>query len=131
MNHKNTDCDILIVDDNQQCRNLMKSSLYASGITVDCASSGDEALRKMAEKAFSFLITDYNMPGMDGLELARKARAIAPDINIILVTGDISPEIPRLAHRAGICRIFCKPFSVSDILACIKKARNAMEATGF
>ena len=131
MNHKNTDCHILIVDDNEQCQNLMKSSLYSSGITVYCASSGDEALRKMAEKTFSFLITDYNMPGMNGLELARAARAIAPDLNIILVTGDISPDIPRLAHRAGICRIFSKPISVSDILACIKKARNAMKATCF
>lgn len=121
---------ILIVDDDEQCQTLMKSSLHSSGITADCASSGDEALRKMAEKAFSYMITDYNMPGMNGLELARKARAIAPDLSIILVTGEISPEIPRLAYMAGICRIFCKPFRVHDIIGCIEKSRNALKAAG-
>lgn len=124
--------EILIVDDNEQCQDLMKSSFHSSGIRVDCASNGDEALRKVIENAsFSFMITDYNMPGMNGLELARKARAIAPDLYIILVTGDISPEIPRLAYRAGISRIFCKPCSISDVLACIKKAGNALKSTSL
>lgn len=120
MNLEDANSGILIVDDDEQCLGLIRSFLHCHGINTGCASSGAEALAMMKERAFAVMITDFNMPGMDGLELARKALALAPDMPIILVTGDTSPEIPYLAMEAGIIRTFRKPFIVEEILAFIE-----------
>jgi CheY-like chemotaxis protein len=74
----------------------------------------------LAKKAFQLMITDYNMPGLNGLELAPKALAIAPNMPIIMCTGAISAEIPRLAEAAGITSVLGKPFSPGKMLRLIK-----------
>jgi CheY-like chemotaxis protein len=55
------------------------------------------------------MVTDLNMRGMDGYALSRQARKLCPELRIILVTGEISPDISLLAARAGISRVIGKP----------------------
>ena len=108
---------VLIVDDDQRILELATFFLTREGVEVHCAADGEEALSKIRERTFAMMITDLNMPGMDGLELARKAREIAPDMPIAMSTGHKSPKICRLAKEAGIVEVFAKPLNFEKIVA--------------
>jgi two-component system cell cycle response regulator CpdR len=114
------DSGILFVDDDSDLLRLATAVFECRGMAIHCAASGEEALRKIGERSFCLMVTDLNMPGLDGFELARKAREIAPDMAIVMGTGDTSPEIPRLAAEAGIARVFSKPFHLAKVLAMVK-----------
>ena len=111
---------ILIVDDDRYNLEQVRSIFEHEGVEVHCAASGEEALWKMAERSFTLMITDLNMPGMNGFELARAARTIAPQMPIVMSTGDISPDIPRLAMEAGIDLVVGKPFPPEEVLAMVR-----------
>ena len=98
---------------------LVKYILEEAGMEVNCAKSGEDALAKLESSAFYLMITDLNMSGLNGLELSLKASEIAPHMPVILMSGDIKPEIPRLAAKAGIVKILAKPFSPDEILEAV------------
>jgi CheY-like chemotaxis protein len=112
--------DILVVDDDRQILELVKRILESEGIVAHCAASGEEALEKMKERTFSLMITDLNMPGLDGLELSRIGLGIAPQMPIIMDTGRISPKIIRLAKEIGITKVLAKPFLPNVLLDTIR-----------
>jgi DNA-binding response OmpR family regulator len=113
---------ILVVDDDNVCRELVKQILEQEGMMVHCVASGEEALGEMSERTFLLMITDLNMPGLDGFELARKARGMASRMPIVMSTGDLSPEIPQLALEAGIEKLLVKPFSSAEMVAVVMEA---------
>lgn len=113
--------DILVVDDDNIMLELVKRILEREGIVVHCAASGEEALEQIKVKTFSLMITDLNMPGLDGLELARKGLEIAPQMPIIMDTGDISPETIRQAKEIGISKVLAKPFLLKELLETIRE----------
>jgi CheY-like chemotaxis protein len=107
--------NILIVDDDEYYLRLVASIFGHNGIHICYAMSGEEAVGILKENCFSTMITDLNMPGMDGFELAMIAKELSPDIEIVLITGDISPHLSRLAAQAGISRVVTKPCEVEQI----------------
>jgi DNA-binding response OmpR family regulator len=126
--------DILVVDDDRVILEAVKRILEREGIVAHCVASGEEALEKIKERTFSLMITDLNMPGLDGLELARKGLEIAPQMPIIMDTGRISPKIIRLAREIGISKVLAKPFLVKELLETIRevmgKRREWAASTG-
>lgn len=112
---------ILVVDDDRINLDLIKHLLEQEGIKVQCAECGEEAIRKMKERAFLLMITDLNMPGINGFELAREARIIAPNMPIIMSTGEMSPQIEHLAVEAGIAMVLAKPFRANEMLDLVGK----------
>ena len=108
--------DILVVDDDRIVLGLVKRILEREGFVAHCVESGEEALEQIKEKTFSLMITDLNMPGLDGLELARKGLEIAPQMPIIMDTGRISPKIIRQANEIGIAKVLAKPFLLKELL---------------
>jgi CheY-like chemotaxis protein len=120
--------EILIVDDDRDYLGLVGNLLRQEGMNVCCVSSGEEGLARLKEGVFSLMITDYNMPGLNGIELARKAVEIVPQMPIIMSTGDMSPEISRLAEEVGIVAVLDKPFYPHDILELIKDASERSAA---
>ncbi len=112
--------DIMVVDDDQGNLDLVRRILECAGLKAYCVASGEEALRELYEKTFLLMITDLNMPGMNGFELSRKAREIAPDMAIIMNTGEYSSKISQLAMEAGILRIIAKPFHPDKMLEIVK-----------
>ena len=112
--------DILVVDDDKMILELIGCILKREGIVALCVSSGEEALEKIKEKTFSLMITDLNMPGLDGLELSRQGLEIAPQMPIIMNTGGISAKIIRLAKEIGISKVLAKPFLPKDMLETIR-----------
>ena len=107
--------NILIVDDDKYYLRLIASIFGHDAIHVSYEISGEEAVGILKESRFSTMITDLNMPGMDGFELAMIAKELSPDIEIVLITGDISPDLSRLAAQAGISRVVTKPCEIEQI----------------
>ena len=112
--------EILVVDDDRQNLGLVRHLLENEQITVQCATSGEEALRKLKKNTFDLMITDLNMPGLDGFELARKASVIAPLMPIVMFTGDMSPDVLSEAKGAGIITVLAKPFHPNAMLEAIR-----------
>jgi len=112
--------DILVVDDDRLILEVVKRILEREGIVALCVESGEEALAKLNERTFSLMITDLNMPGLDGLELSRIGLEIAPQMPIIMDTGGISLRITRLAKEIGISKVLSKPFLPKVLLETIR-----------
>ena len=78
---------VLLVEDDEDNRELMAEVLETSGCDVVSASNGQEGLARLAEGGIDVVVTDVGMPGMGGLELAKAVRAAAPRVAIVVVTG--------------------------------------------
>src|SRR5690606_37366996 len=109
--------DILIVDDHPDIRHLLARIFTSAGLRSDTAANGEEALAKLRDRRFRCLLTDYDMPGIDGVELAKRAMEIYPDLRIMLSSGDLPAEAGRRALALGVADILDKPLSARKALA--------------
>jgi CheY-like chemotaxis protein len=112
--------DILVVDDDKAIRELIRRILEREGLVAQCVSSGEEALEKIRQRSFSLMITDYHMPGLDGLELSRKGLEMAPQMPIIMNTGDPSPSVTLLAREIGISIVMGKPYLPEEMMESVR-----------
>ncbi|MBN2320088.1 MAG: PAS domain S-box protein [Acidobacteria bacterium] len=115
---------IMFVDDEAPLANLGKQMLESLGYHVVARTSPLEALELIRNKpdAFDLLITDMNMPGMSGVELAVKTKGVRPDLPVILCTG-FGYAIPEEATKpTGIREIVLKPLIRHDLAGVIRKA---------
>jgi DNA-binding NtrC family response regulator len=119
--------DVLVVDDDNTMLEVLKRILAYDGIVAHCVSSGAQALEKMRERSFPLMITDFNMPGLNGLELARQGLEIAPQMRIIMDTSGISATNVRLAMEIGISKIVSKPFLPNEMLETVRGLMDTKE----
>jgi len=110
------DTRILVVDDDPDILEMTNCFFSRVGFEVHCAGSGEEALCKIPDSGFTLIITDFHMPGMNGLELAAKIKEITPATPVILITGKPSQELIDLAKQAGIKTVLHKPLHPETIL---------------
>lgn len=115
---------ILIVDDDDVYRDLLKDAIEELGVEVDLSADGVQALEKLQVAPFDVLVTDLNMPRMDGLKLLTYARQFYPNILTIIITGYGSLESAIEAIREGAYDYVQKPFKIEQITVV---ARNAIE----
>lgn len=115
---------VLIVDDDQICREILRETLASHEVEVALAGDGIEGLEKLSAEPFDILITDLNMPRMDGLTLLKEARDHYPQILTIIITGYGSLESAIEAIRKGTYDYIQKPFKIEEILIV---TRNAIE----
>jgi len=118
-------CSILIVDDDQLYLGLVKSIVEQAGVKARYATSGKEAVAILEEGPFATLITDLQMPGMNGYELALTAKGLHPGIDIVLITGSESRDVPRLAGLAGISTVMAKPVGAAQIRELVRDKAGA------
>lgn len=113
---------ILIVDDEPDMRVALSHALSRSGYSVDCASSGFEALEKFRKDDYSMVITDMKMPEMTGIELLGRVKGISPQVPVIMITayGTINNAVE--AMQEGASDYILKPFSAETLEATVKKA---------
>ncbi|MET0285162.1 MAG: ATP-binding protein [Polyangiales bacterium] len=114
---------ILLVDDDAEVRAVAHAHLEAAGYTVLAAASGEEALDVLAKNRVQMLVSDVSMPGMSGVELARKVRALAPAVPILLISG-YSDEV----NHEQLARFLAKPFSGQRLLAEVRSALDTIPA---
>jgi len=113
---------ILVVDDEQHVRNSLATWFREEGYEVSVASSGKEALATLTREGTNILLVDIKMPGMDGLELQRKARELAPDATIIIMTAYASVETAVQALKEGAYDYIVKPFDPETVSRLVRKA---------
>ena len=114
---------IIFVDDDALYLRLVESIVVQAGIKAHYATSGEDALEILRGHHLELMVTDLNMRGMDGYALSRQARKLIPGLRIILITGEVSPDISLLAERAGISRVIGKPCEAGQIREIISTAQ--------
>lgn len=103
------DLRVLLVEDDDDNRELMAEVLAASGCQVLSAASGKEGLKKLSEHSVDVVVTDVGMPGMGGLEMARAAKAIAPTVPVVVVTGWAERDDIAKARGREVDAVLIKP----------------------
>lgn len=114
---------IMTIDDSPSLRQMVALTLEDAGYEVVEACDGPDAVAKLAGREFHLFLTDLNMPGMDGIELTRKLRAIADYrfVPIVLLTTESQQEKKLQGKAAGATGWIVKPFKPEDLLATVKK----------
>jgi two-component system KDP operon response regulator KdpE len=112
---------ILIVDDAQQVRRVLRTALSSQGYTIYEASTGEEALDAIRASTPDVILLDVNMPGMGGLEACREIRR-SLDVPIVMLTVRNSERDKVLALDAGADDYVVKPFGMQELLARIRAA---------
>lgn len=110
---------ILIVDDDSQSRGLILEVLRPLSHEMLTANNGDEGLVVFNESQPLLVITDLQMPIMNGLELIKSIRTLGSRVPIVAISG--APEILSEASLAGANVILEKPFSMDEMLSAVKK----------
>lgn len=114
--------DILLVDDDIDCLHFLSMLLESEGFDVSTASGGSSALETLKHNKFRMMITDFNMPEINGVELATKVNEQRSDMRIVLATGADLSNIAEAAANAGISEIFSKPVELQGFLAVIRSS---------
>ncbi|MBI5747397.1 MAG: sigma-54-dependent Fis family transcriptional regulator [Nitrospirae bacterium] len=107
---------ILVVDDEQDTRDLLTEILKNGGYAVSAMSDGPSAIEEARKNPFNLAFVDLKMPGMDGIEVIKQMHKIDPDLMIILLTGYGTIDSAVRAMKAGAYDYITKPFQVDEIL---------------
>lgn len=111
---------ILVVEDDAATRRLYRFLLTNAGYQVIEAEDGLAAIEQLGRHTCSLVITDMNMPRMDGLELTQEIRRAYPDLYVILVTAFGTPDTKKQALRSGANDYLAKPFDFEDLEARVR-----------
>ena len=112
---------ILAVDDSATMRSLVQQTLGIGGYEVTLASDGKEGIDKFGDSSFDLVITDINMPVMDGLTFIRELRKRNTDIPILTLTTESEENIKQKGAEAGANGWIIKPYRPAQFLDIIKK----------
>lgn len=114
---------IMTADDSTSIRQMVGFTLKQAGYDVIEAVDGQDAVNKLAGTSIHMLITDLNMPNMDGLELIKQVRAMPQFkfIPIIMLTTESQTDIKQKGKAAGATGWIVKPFKPEQLVAVVKK----------
>ncbi len=113
---------VLVVDDDASLRRILEYNLAEEGHGVAVAGSGEEALGLLQKGRFDLVLTDIKMPGMDGMDLLRRIKAVAPDTQVIVLTAFGTIEMAVEAMKAGAFEYLTKPFNRDELKLTARKA---------
>ena len=108
---------ILIVDDSKMIYQILADMMNSLGHEIEAASDGYQALRLLNEKDFSVVISDIEMPGIDGLTLIKKIKEKSPEIDVISITGFGTKHSYSEVIKTGASDFIIKPFGIDEITA--------------
>ena len=102
---------VLVVDDEEVVGRSFDRVLSEKGYSVSMAMNGEEALKKIGTNGYDLVFTDIKMPGMDGIEVARRVKEMNPWLPVVVVTGYGSMENEARAQEVGVSGFLRKPLS--------------------
>jgi two-component system chemotaxis response regulator CheY len=114
---------VLTVDDSVSLRKLVANTLSSAGHDVEEANNGSEALNVIKTKKFDLIISDLNMPVMDGMTFIRNLRTIAAYkfTPVLVLTTEMDPAKKKAAKESGATGWLVKPFDPEQLLGTIRK----------
>ena len=115
---------IILVDDDPDILRLLGLIInsLATGYTILTCTDGDVALEQAMQQPTPLIITDYNLPGMNGLQLTAAVKAHAPATRVVLLSGYISPDLERRARDRDVDYLVPKPFQVDPLIQIVRAA---------
>ena len=112
---------ILVVDDEESIRDLLRLVLTGEGYSVVTANDGEEAIEHLEAQRFDLVITDLVMPTVNGVEVLRAAKRIDLNFPVIVITGYPSVETVTELVRLGAGDYLTKPFNVDVVIVTVAK----------
>ncbi len=115
---------VLLVEDDAAVRTVLERGLRRQGLLVEAVEGGEAALARLGitgAPAIDVLVSDVMMPGIDGVELASRVRALRPELGVVLMSGFAEPPLHRAADRQGVS-FPAKPFATAELVAAIARA---------
>ena len=107
---------ILLAEDDDSMRSFLAKALRRAGHEVIDADNGLDALALLGESGFDLLLADVVMPGMDGIELARRAAKEQPGIRVMFITGFAAVALKARDQGPTGARVLSKPFHLKDLV---------------
>jgi len=107
--------EILLIDDDEWIRDSLSMFFESEGCHLTALETAEEGIKALKNHDYNILITDYRLPGMDGLEFLRYIRGTQPHIMTILITAYKSEDVVSKAIRLGIQDFIEKPFTTQTI----------------
>ena len=112
---------ILLAEDDNDMRRFLVKALENAGYEVIDYDNGMSAYRRLREEPFELLLTDIEMPEMDGIELARRAAELDPDIKIMFITGFAAVALNADSRAPKDAKVLSKPFHLRDLVNEVQK----------
>lgn len=107
---------ILLAEDDESMRGFLARALSRAGYDVVSFANGGDAFERLKEEPFSLLLTDIVMPVMDGIELARRASELDPELKIMFITGFAAVTLNSDGSAFKDTRVLSKPFHLKDLV---------------
>jgi DNA-binding NtrC family response regulator len=115
---------VLVVDDDPLVLNVIEAEISFYGYKPIMASNGEDALKMAENEKIDLLVTDIMMPGMNGIDLAKKFAVIKPEAKILFMSGYVCPSIAHQGIPEGEFSFIQKPFAPDTL---VKKVRNVLK----
>lgn len=116
---------VLVIDDDEESRTLVKAMLDGVGLEVEEALDGDDGLRKFRASPAHLVITDINMPGMNGHQVIMSLRELNAAVPIIAISGggaESKEDLLGDAMALGAVEVITKPFEFQQLVGAVKRA---------
>jgi len=112
---------ILLAEDDNDMRRFLEKALDNAGYNVIAFDNGASAYDRLREEPFTLLLTDIVMPEMDGIELARRATEIDPDMKVMFITGFAAVALNPDSNAPKDAKVLSKPFHLRDLVNEVEK----------
>ena len=122
--------NVLVVDDNDSVREVLTILLSRRGYRCESATNGIEAMQKVRQSNFDAVITDLQMPEMDGIVLTRELRQHFSDLPVMIMTGQPDDSVVESAMSAGAKEFVSKPFEISELMTRLHQMLHIHKTTG-
>ena len=112
---------ILILDDEPIVCKRLRPAFQKAGFEVETFTDSASAMARIEEKRFDIVITDLKMKGTDGMHFLARIKEIAPDTDVVVITGFATSETAKESFRKGAFDFVAKPFKLSDIMDTVRR----------
>ncbi len=113
--------NILVVEDGQSQREMLRDFLLKEGHSVAEAASGEEGVEAVGHRAFDLVLLDYKMPGMDGMQVLQEVKRLNPETDVVIITAYGTIETAVDAMKAGAVDYITKPLEFDELLLLIDR----------
>ena len=131
LTHPETDCDVLIVEDDPAQAEELAHSLSRAGLAVQVLHCGSEALHRVAVIRPRIALLDYNLPDLDGVTVAERIRRLSPETAMLMMSGRIDGLSEPTLRRVGIYSFMNKPIHPGHLLTSLRRMAKVAARTGL